>query len=161
MKYLIIAMVIAALISPLMALKPSRRQKKLVALRDAARQCGLQVQVCADAIYDEDGNNPTSTRYYVPWLAKDLEGDVLKPWLLVRSSPRGRPSVWSGWCWHRHEASPRHQAALANIVFELPKTVNGVSADSKGIGVYWQESDSVSSLLELEEQIKKMYRNIN
>ena len=153
-------MVIAALISPIMVLKPSRRQKTILVLREEARRRGLQVQVMADAITDSEGHNVTSVRYFVPWLAKDLDRAGSKPWLLMRDAGRGRASRWSGWRWQTNEAPQHHQSAIDKVIFEMPNSVNAVSADGQGLGVYWREHGGASSVHEIEKSIKIIYSKI-
>ena len=160
MTYLIIAVVIAALISPFMVLKPSQRQKTILTLRELARQRGLQVQVMAEPVRDGDGQNPASMRYYRPWRAKDLGQSDLGPWLLVRDQGRGQRSPWRGWRWVQREAPLHHQGAIANVVSELPDSVNAVSVDRQGIGVYWQELNSADLIDEIDAKITKMYDHI-
>ena len=148
-----------------MVLKPSRRQKTILHLRERARQQGLQVQVMAEPVADGNGNNPTSIRYFLPWLAKDLEQASFGYWLLVRDQGRGRISPWQGWRWHKNEAVAHQQLALATVVAALPDSVNAVSLDGQGIGVYWQErsapeSDGVDLVDEIEEKVRGIYLQI-
>ncbi len=158
--YLIIAVVIAALISPLLALKPTRRQKHILSLREEARKRGLQVQVMTESIVDEDGENSTSIRYFVPWLAKDLQQVGSDQWLLVRDRGRGPPSKWVGWRWFKQEAPQHHQVAIDKMVFDLPNEVNALSVNGQGVGVYWQESGDIDLLSKIDKNIKNIYSNI-
>lgn len=114
----------------------------------------------AEAIADQDGLNPTSIRYFVPWLAKDLAQAGSSSWLLVRDQGRGRAAQWPGWCWPGIEAPAHHQKAIDKVIATLPNDVNAVSVDGQGIGVYWQESDSLDLIDEVEAKIKIIYRNI-
>ena len=154
------AIVVAALISPFMVLKPSLRQKTILQIRQRAREQGLQVQVMAEAIADQEGLNPTSIRYFVPWLAKDLAQAGSSSWLLVRDQGRGRVAQWQGWCWSGIEAPAHHQKAIDQVIAILPKGVNAVSVGGQGIGVYWQEPDRLDLIDEVEAKIKIIYQNI-
>lgn len=160
MTYLIIAIVVGALISPFMVLKPSPRQKTILKIRQRAQQRGLQVQVMAEAITDQEGLNPTAIRYYVPWLAKDLAQAGSSSWLLVRDQGRGRAARWQGWSWPGAEAPAHHQKAIDKVIGALPNGVNAVSNDGQGLGVYWQEPDGLDLIDEIEAKIKIIYQNI-
>ncbi len=154
------AIVIAALVSPFMVLKPSLRQKTILNVRQRAREKGLQVHVMAEAVADQKGLNPTSIRYFVPWLAKDLAQAGSIPWLLVRDQGRGRVAQWKGWCWLGTEAPVHHQDAVDKVIATLPNGVNAVSVDGQGIGVYWQELDDPDLIDEIQAKIKIIYQNI-
>ena len=159
--YLIITIVIAALVSPLMVLKPTRRQKHVLNLREEARKRGLQVQVMAESVVDEDGENPTSIRYFVPWLAKDLQQLGSEQWLLVRDRGRGgAPSKWVGWRWFQQEAPQQHQLAIDKMLFDLPDEVNALSVNGQGVGVYCQESVGIDLLGKIDKSIKDIYSYI-
>ena len=153
-------MVIAALISPIMVLKPSRRQKTILVLREEARRLGLQVQVMGDTVTGCDDENATSVRYFIPWLAKDLNRAGSKHWLLVRGAGRGRPSRWSGWRWQNDEAPQHHQNAIDKVIFEMPNSVNVVSVDGQGLGMHWREQGSADSVHEIGKIIKIIYIEI-
>ena len=143
-----------------MVFKPSRQQKAIVILREEARRRGLNVQVMADAVTDSDGQNETSVRYFIPWLAKDLNRAGSKHWLLMRDGGRGRPSSWSGWRWQNDSAPPHHQNAIDKVIFEMPNSVNAVSMDGQGLGVHWREHGSAEAVHEIEEIIKTIYLEI-
>ena len=120
----------------------------------------MNVQVMADAVTDGDGQNATSIRYFIPWLAKDLNRAGSKHWLLMRDGGRGRPSSWSGWRWQNDSAPPHHQNAIDKVIFEMPNSVNAVSMDGQGLGVHWREHGSAEAVHEIEEIIKTIYLEI-
>ncbi|MBV1931537.1 MAG: hypothetical protein KUG71_07455 [Porticoccaceae bacterium] len=114
----------------------------------------------AEAIADQEGLNPTSIKYFVPWLAKDLAQAGSSSWLLVRDQGRGRVAQWPGWCWPGIEAPAHHQKAIDKVIAALPNGVNALSVDGQGIGIYWQEPDSLDLIDEIEAKIKIIYLSI-
>ena len=153
-------MVIAVLVSPLMVLKPSRRQKHIVALREEARRLGLQVQIMANGVTGiGDGYTPV-VRYQLPWLAKDLQGDGFSTWLLIRDDGRGETSQWPGWRWFGVAAPQTEQLAITELVRELPGNLNGLSIDTQGVGVYWSELGELASVGKIDAILREISLSI-
>lgn len=143
-----------------MVLKPSRRQKQIVALREEARRCGLQVQFSLDTVSDETGRHSASVRYLLPWLAKDLEHVDTQHWLLIRDNGRGLPSSWVGWRWQGRQAPVSCQQAIVEGLADLPDTVNGLCSNAQGMGAYWQERGELEEVAIIDKALRKISNNM-
>ena len=157
--WLIIGVVLLAAFGPVLWLMPSRRDRRLSALRTAARRSGLTVEMALlprlDVTPEERVNaggrvqtpahNIAVYRYPLPRRLRHLPA-----WRIFRAS-NGLPAL-PGWVHAVADRSdhPRLGAAmtcLASAVEMLPAGVLAVDCGSQQVGVYWQEppgSDAAS-----------------
>jgi hypothetical protein len=157
LNYLLIALVMAVLIAPIMALKPSRRQKQIVMLRDQARRLGMHVQFVLEPITDVNDLHPASVRYMLPRKKEYDEGEQrFESWFLVRDNGNGRPSRWPGWLWRGQVPSCDDQTDLEETLLAVPADVNGLCSDRQGLSAYWQERGGPEEI----ETIKMILKNI-
>jgi hypothetical protein len=122
MTYLLIAFVVMVALSPLLSMLPSRRQRQLADLRQAAASAGLYVQllptpVGSDAPPDvfygcrrQRGDNPSAGR--VRYQREDVQ------WRAV-------DRTWP--------------AERLGLLSEFPEGVSEIREDGAGIGVVWDE----------------------
>ena len=145
MKYLLIALVILFVISPLLWMRQTPGQARITAFRNRALQMGLKVQVVPPADAAPGERSPDAVRYLRPLLA---DGSGAVPVLgghgtLLRSARRGHVSPFDGWRWHRDDAPALVHDAIAQCLAALPETVEALRADEQGLSVYWSETGNV------------------
>ncbi len=157
---LLILAVLAVAVAPAMALWPNPRQRRLAAMRLAARQLGFSVTL--EAVPDLAA--PASSRvsagarlrtprrrmacYSLPLASVD--GDNLPDWLLLRQS-----DVWVGDARAADLPGPPNavQATLAPLLSALPADAMAVQCRGRQLGCCWLEqapanADSVAQLKE-------------
>lgn len=154
MSYLIILFVIALALAPIMALKPSKRQKQQVAMRDRARSRGLQVQVCI---------LPQTHRQSVR--QEDTESGLAYRLLWRHPLAKFKPIHFQ---LLREEQEPNKAPlavldALTTTLSSLPDTVMAVEFTNIGLAALWQEEgepedvDRIAAQLELlREQLEPL-----
>src|SRR5690606_31073198 len=106
-KYLLIALVVLMVVSPLLWLRQTPGQARITAFRNRALQLGLKVQMVPRADADPADRQPDAVRYLKP-LVPDSRGAMPvmdHSWILLRD-PRQDPAVVH----HRHgPPGIRHQ----------------------------------------------------
>jgi len=148
MTYLIIAVILLIIIVPIFSVLPSARQREQMAMRKAAREAGVSVELTSI-----DDPNPDQEKY-TSHLGKKLPTVVkVAGYRLQRrriGDWRRLPQVnWclqkkkkSGWQW-REEASEHLSAELKDyldeVVETLPTDVEQVEESGYNIVVYWHE----------------------
>jgi hypothetical protein len=142
MTWVIILVVVLVALAPLWHFMPSRRQREVVSLRDAAARQGLTVQLRP---------LPVPAHYRDRLLGEGGEavfyGKRLK-------SARGRPR--QGCAWWRHDgdwlSEPRGRALPAALA-GVPDWVLAAQLEDQVCGLYWQEKagaegvDTIAALL--------------
>jgi hypothetical protein len=121
MTYLLILVIVMVALSPLLSMMPTRRQRQLATLRQAAASAGLYIKLERDEAQVEQvfygcrrqrGDSPASPAALVPgefgWVAE------LGNW------PRER----------------------LDLLSELPPGVDRVREDREGVGLVWDEQGS-------------------
>ncbi|MFA5548542.1 MAG: hypothetical protein WDA10_08395 [Porticoccaceae bacterium] len=152
MKYLLIVLVIAMVISPLLWLRQTPGQARITAFRNRALQLGLKVQMVPHADAEETERRPETVRY-LKSPAPDDKGilPVIEPfWTLVRAERRGRESPFPGWRWHRSEAPAAIHPAIGQCLAELPASVTALRLDGQGVSAYWEETGRVEDVARIE-----------
>ncbi len=145
MTYLLIALALVFVVSPLLWLRQSPGQARITAFRNRALQLGLKVQVVPHASAAPEDRSPDAVRYLRP-LQEDETGRgaaVLGHWTLLRSTRRGYDSPFPGWKWYRSAAPDHLQEAIGRCVAALPETVEAVRVDEQGLSAYWNETGTV------------------
>ncbi len=148
MTYLLIALVLAIILSPLLSLRPSPRQKLVASLRQCASRNGLQVRLSRQPGARDDDNRLECVCYRLPW-PKDSEPSSLRraeQWLLVRSEHRGDPSAWQGWRWLTLQPAAEIVQGVDGLVSRLIEDVVGLEANRDGLSIYWQEHGSTTDV---------------
>ncbi len=141
-----------AAFGPLFWLVPSKRERRLAAMRLQARRDGLTVEmrrfpkldVAPEERVSAGGQPLTPLResaVYLHPLAPRLR--LLPVWRVLRGSD-GLPA-WPGWVFERatkpdSPVLPRVLAGLAVVVAALPQDVVALECESRGLGAYWLES---------------------
>jgi hypothetical protein len=159
-SYLLVALLFSAMLASLMVFKPTRRQKQIIALRDEARRLGMQIQVVANVIVDQDVLDRSSVWYFLPWRAAQLEKLDTSYWLLLRDKNSHVRSDYPGWRWYGNKAPAAHRSAIGKVMDELPEYVGGLSGDERGLGIYWREQGDFDKVCEIKENIDKIINNI-
>ena len=147
MSYLIILVVIALALAPVLALKPSRRQRLQAHLRDRARELGLQVQVCT---------LPQTHRQEVR--REDSQTGVV--YRLLWRHPEGKYRQFT-WLLHRLETEPDKTPpgilqAMRAALEQLPEAVLAVEFTNSGVAVYWDEAGDEQTVAAIAEQLNTL-----
>ena len=154
MTYLVILFVLALALAPIFALMPSKRQKLQMELRDKARVCGLQVQICdlpqtrRDRVREEDVVKGVA--YRLLWQLKDFNQQELKQrrfsYIRLRDVPHEE---------HDGEVVPE---VLWNLLGELlqalPESIQAVECAEFGLSVYWLEKGDVQTVADIKGQLE-------
>ncbi len=152
MIWIIIVAVLALVIGPAMYLKPSPKDKRLVALRGRARELGLTVSIeflpklnpTADERVSSGGvvREPKVERaaYRLAHGADELLGDVD---VLVLKIPEDVsvviPERRGDWAILKGELPKIIDDKLAELLRTLPETVLGLAFDARCVTCYWSE----------------------
>jgi hypothetical protein len=129
MSYLIIALVVAAVIGPVMWLRPNPREKQLLRLRQAAREAGLHVHLRAIPPNHGEGDrvvDPSVMAYIRPWSERERKSNLPEKMTL--------PCVEGVWQLYRSK----------NVLCEdhfatMPDSCRLLEVNSEGVIVYWRE----------------------
>ena len=155
MTYLLIALVLAIIISPMLWLRQTPRQKQVTAMRQAASRAGFQVRLVPPPDAREGEGRLEYVSYILPW-QPDTEPSPqprMEKWRLVRDTRRGDPAPWDNWQWLGREANPALTDIIGATVDSLPDTVKGLEASHSGLSVYWQERGEVADIATMKEQL--------
>ncbi len=144
MTYFLILIVIALIVSPIVALRSSPHQKKQERLRRRAQSEGIAVQLVRRPDARDDETSLDSVHYRLSW-GQDAP-DEIKPWTLVHNSARGMESEWPGWHWFEGPASSALQGTLTEVIAMLPAGVTGLKVDRNGLALHWDESGEESDV---------------
>ncbi|HSG61915.1 MAG TPA: hypothetical protein VLA24_10860 [Pseudomonadales bacterium] len=139
MSYLIIALVVAAVIGPVMWLRPNPREKQLLRLRAAARQAGLHVHLRALPPNHGEGDRtvePAIMAYIRPWTEQERKSTLPERFTL--------PCVEGEWqCYRsRNRLTPEH-------FVNMPDSCRLLEVNSEGVIVYWRERGDESRVQSL------------
>lgn len=147
MSYLIILFVIALALAPIMALKPSKRQKQQVAMRDRARTCGLQVQVCQlpqthrQQVRQEDSESGVA--YRLLWRHPLAKFKAIH-FLLLREEKEP------------NKAPVAIVDALQETLAALPASVMAVEFTDIGLAAFWQEEGEPGQVEQIAAQLQSL-----
>ncbi len=146
MSYLIIAVVVLMVLSPIFWIMPSPKQKRQMQLRQKAMSIGFIVKI-ADlpqqhrAIVRKEKAEQGVT-YRLPWEIKRKHPEGLK-YLLMRN-PDGATTSTS---------SPDLQALMQKCLDQLPDTVVALEYSSPGLALYWRERGDSEVVEELYQRM--------
>ncbi|MGA1371687.1 MAG: hypothetical protein ACO3Z6_08805 [Pseudomonadales bacterium] len=156
MAWIVIIVLLLVAFGPILWLMPSRRDRRLSALRSAARQAGLAVELVRLPRLDvapEDRVNAggrvldTARELAVYRLPLPRTFEHLPSWRAFRAA-NGLPA-WPGWVF-ASDARPDHPrlaaviATLASQVGLLRTDVAAIECEPRRIGLYWLESPNAT-----------------
>jgi len=148
----IIIGVIALVVGPVMMMRPSHRQKQLIALRAAATAAGMRLRLDAQT---PKGNNSNAAIYSLPW----SEAQAITPWCLKRQAFSHEVHFHQQWDWSGEGRCPAAwEAALLDIVSQLGDDIVGIEADQYMLGIFWQEKGGLTRFKSLEAELNR-YRD--
>lgn len=162
MTYLLIALVLAIILSPLLGMRSSPRQKLVADLRRCAVSNGLQIKLSRLAGAREGEGRLDSVLYRLRWL-KDTKPSTLRrgeEWLLIRGGHRGDAAPWGEWRWLSLPPALELQAAIGVAVEALTGDITGFEASREGLAVYWRERGESADVKQLAEALKKLQKSI-
>jgi hypothetical protein len=152
MAWILIVVLLLVAFGPILWLMPSRRDKRLNALRGAARQAGLAVELVrlprldvapGDRVNAGGRAVDTARELAVYRLPLPRSFEQLPAWRAFRAA-NGLPA-WPGWVFAT-DARPDHPrlaaviATLASQVAALRPDVAAIECETRRIGLYWLES---------------------
>jgi hypothetical protein len=143
MSYLLIILVVCVALSPLIAMKPSPRQRQIAGLREAAALNGLYVELRDPPL----GGDGRPQAFYGCRRGKEHP----KPASDVLYCREG-----DDWTAREGAGSAAKFALLAG----LPETVNLASEDRRGAGVYWDERGDSEEVRSIAETLKALVATI-
>lgn len=146
MSYLIIALVVAAVIGPVMWLRPNPREKQLLRLREAARKAGLHVHLRAVPPNHGDGDRvvePAIMAYIRPWT--ELERKSTLPEKFTCPCFEGEWQLYRS----RDILQPEHVA-------NMPDSCRLLEVNSEGLIVYWRERGDEARVQSLAASMEQM-----
>jgi hypothetical protein len=160
LTWLIIVLVVAMIVGPVMYLVPSAKDKRLTALRAAARQAGLTVQLTNVAKLDPADSERVSaggthkrptvacTAYQLP-VTRRLVG--FESLMLIKMPPQPTVTtteVLDGWsldastsrhAWTGYAANRENTSLLAQAIADLPGDALAVGLDKRFVACFWLE----------------------
>ena len=154
MVWLVIAMILLVMLAPVMWLKPSPRQRRIVPLRNAAAKAGVKVVLEKPPLHDMTTAMP-GYRWSYPAaapgprfvLVRDSEaGDVLKPYI-------------GGWRWRIEPLRPLPEAArqpLEALLTRLPLDALVIESSETAITLWWWESQTAERFLTYTEDFQRL-----
>ena len=141
--WLVTVLAMLAILSPVLMLRPSRRDQRLGVLRQHARQAGIVVKIAKPPLHDPPGGL-VSYRWRYP---QTSPGPVF---VLVRdeyASAALKPFD-TAWRWRIEPLRPlSHEAAtaLARLVSSLPGDALVVESERGALTLWWRESLDVEA----------------
>jgi len=158
-KYLLIALVVVFVISPLLWLRQSPGLARITAFRNRALQLGLKVQIVPQADAERENRSPDAVRYLRPLLTDEAgrTASVSAYWTLLRSERRGHVSPFDGWRWYRDSAPAPVHDAIGRCLAALPESVVALRVDDQGLSAYWSETGAVRDVELLAEALGELF----
>ncbi len=138
MTWLIILFVLMLVISPVMWLRPSPRQRRVAGLRSEAMKTGLSVKLETPPLHDTRTAMPAYRWHYPP-------GRPGPDFVLVRDSESGaslRPFA-HGWRWRREPLRPLPEALetrFKGLLSRLPQDALVIESSRQALTLWWWES---------------------
>lgn len=155
-------LVLAMVVGPIMMFKPSKRDQRLAALRQAAAQKGLGVRLVptkhhnskhAVAVYSSYINEPKTS---------DNPDEVAEvtplKWVLLKQSFEHGVHFYGYWDWQDSNAKApvADHVTLKSLLDELDETFVGLELTDIGVGLWWTEkSHGIEDVYSLLSRIKE------
>ncbi|PXX99732.1 preprotein translocase subunit YajC [Halomonas sp. LBP4] len=142
MTWLIILFVLMLVVSPVMWLRPSPRQRRVADLRSEAMKTGLSIKLEAPPLHDTRTAMP-AYRWHYPQerpgpdfvLVRDSESaDSLKPYA-------------HGWRWRKEPLRPLPEALeerFRGLLSRLPRDALVIESNHRALTLWWWESQDFS-----------------
>ena len=162
MTYLLIAFVLAIILSPLMWFRQSPRQKLITDMRKEAAAKGLRVKLSKPADAREGEGRLEYVTYRLPWVT-DTEPSIepaMEKWLLIKDTRRGNPSPWPPWQWLGYEPNEMLYDVIGDVIISLPEDVVALEIGKSGVLVFWQERGSLDDVTVIYNQLHKLRTRI-
>ncbi|MGR2737844.1 preprotein translocase subunit YajC [Billgrantia sp. Q4P2] len=154
MVWLVILAALLLMISPVMWLKPSPRQRRIVPLRNAAAKAGVKVLLEKPPLHGASTAMP-GYRWTYP---NDAPGPRF---LLVRASEASdvlKPSV-ADWRWRIEPLRPLPELAnepLEALLTRLPQDALVLESNEFAITLWWWESQTAERFLTYAEDFRRL-----
>lgn len=138
MEWLLIIVLMLLIISPVMWLRPTPRQKRLVRLRDVAIKAGVKVKLEKPPLHDVTTSMPCYRWTYPPQHPGPR-------FLLVRSAEASASlkEFRPGWRWRIEPLRPLPEAVdyrLGELLTRLPQDALVIESDRNALTLWWWES---------------------
>ncbi|WP_111414711.1 preprotein translocase subunit YajC [Billgrantia lactosivorans] len=152
MVWLVILAALLLMIAPVMWLKPSPRQRRIVPLRNAAARAGVKVVLEKPPLHGS-GTAMPGYRWSYPAAAPGPR------FLLVRASEASdvlKPCV-ADWRWRIEPLRPLPEPAreaLESLLTRLPQDALVVESDEAAITLWWWESQTAERFLTYVEDFR-------
>ena len=162
MEYFIVVAILLVIITPILSVLPSSRQRKQMRLRKVAMSLGINIEITS--IDDPD---PLQEKYlsssgkqlaavipviaYRLALAKSKARDSFPRvnWAIERDIKREDSSLPSIWCWEGEKPkglSPKLSEFIISNIESLPEDVIRVDEYSQIVSIYWREAGDEEGL---------------
>lgn len=176
MTWIIIAVVLLAAFGPVLWILPSRKDRRLTALRQAAREAGLVVElkhipktnptaeerVSAGGVVREPVRDAVAYQHTLPKKLRHLPS-----WRLLASAGAAEGPL-EGWVFDPRQRAdkdpfPRLLAQLAPWLATLPVGILGVEVGARNVLVYWGEgpSSGVEDVAKLALALENLSRELS
>ena len=158
MTYLLIAFVLAIILSPLMWFRQSPRQKLITDMRKEAREKSLWVKLSKPADAREGEGRLEYVTYTLTWVP-DTNSSMeprMEKWLLIKDTHRGDPSHWENWQWLGCESNESLNTPIGLALERLPKNIAALEACSEGVRIYWQERGEPHDVQVIFDQLSQL-----
>ena len=162
MTYLLIAVILAIILSPILGMRQSPRQKLITELRQTAKRQGLQVNLSRPADAREGEGRLDTAVYRLPWPIDSRSSGLRRAeeWLLVRDTRRGDKSEWDDWNWLTLPVADELLSAVGQAVTQLKAEFSALEASSDGLSVYWQEQGTAGDVERVALILKQLQQQI-
>ncbi|WP_051234015.1 hypothetical protein [Halomonas halocynthiae] len=154
MTWLVIAGIMAMLVAPLMWLKPSPRQKRLVALRAEARRLGIEVKLETSPAHQAK-ELVAAYRWLYPVQRPGPDFMLVSPYL---ASPALK-TFSDGWCWRTEPLRPLPDTAqrlLNSLPEHLGDSVLAIGSSRSVLTLWWEETLSAPELSAFVEPLTEL-----
>lgn len=154
MKYLFILIALGLIVSPLLALQPSQREKQVRRLRERATARGLHVKF-ADS--DKPAQDGRATRYLLPVAPNSgLERLLAMPLIFEKTVPDNGDSA----AWQTRSRIPEtlSEENLSTLLKSLPEDVFEVSLASRRLSVLWRERGEIEQVDAIADTLESLCR---
>ena len=154
MIWLVILGVAGMVIAPVMWLKPSPRQRRLIALRNEARKLGIVVKLEASPAHQAKGLVAVY-RWPFPGGRPGPDFMLVSPEL---ASPALKPFE-AGWCWRTEPLRPLPESAvtlLAAMPVHLPEDALAIASGRSALTLWWDESLDAQRLAAFAEPLAEL-----
>jgi hypothetical protein len=163
MKWFIIILVMASLLSSVMWVMPSPRQRHQGRLRLKARQLGIQVQLVRvsfpRATGEIEGEDRTLAAYRFARTNLDRdERSGWRCWEVLRVETLNNTGLPEHWSWGKEVAAlqPAEYKQLSAVLQQLPQGVQGVESTPLNLTLYWNERGDEAMLDRLAVLIRPL-----